>query len=84
MLIKWYNRKGSYLPGNTLLKDDFGFYKLSHSTYTPKDIACFSWYAYVYRKITEGVPTQEWCVKMDDGSFMEIEAAKELDRQNCA
>ena len=82
MQISWLNRKGYYVPGNTLLKDEMGFYKLSHCTYTPKDILSFSWYTYVYRRVIDGVLTGEWCVKMTDGSMMEIEDAKEIDRQN--
>ena len=80
MQIKWFKRIGQYLPGDTLLKDDYGFYKLSHSTYTPVDILAFSLYTYVYRRIIDGSATQEWCVLMTDGSMMEIEAAKNLDR----
>jgi hypothetical protein len=64
-----------------LLKNELGFYKVGYSSYSPKDIESFSWYAYVYRRIRDGLPTHEWCVQMDDGSYKEIEEAKDIDRQ---
>lgn len=81
MQIKWFNRKGYYCPGDVVLKDEMGFYKIGYSNYTPKDIACFPFYSYIYRKVSNGVVMQEWCVKMEDDSFMNLDEAIELDRK---
>lgn len=82
MRIQWFNRRGYSSYGDVLLKDEMGFYKVSYSNHTAEDIACFHLYTYIYRHVHDGKVTDKWCVKMEDGSFMDIDKAKELDRKS--
>jgi len=58
-----------------------GFYKVSYRNHPAEDIACFHLYTYIYRHVHGGKVADNWCVQMEDGSYMPMDVAKELDRK---